>query len=154
MRMARLLAVVAQMGGNMVQYMEGTKKRDTARTMNVNVGFKPDLFCIQVESNSVSAGSQDSIFIAAIVQRRANGRSFLSMLYDDGYVAGSQNGVDSSNYDETTDTVTATVTEGNPHFYTSTMKVVFTENGVNISFSGGSIVFDNADSYYWLAIKF
>lgn len=153
MRMARLLAVVAQMGGDMVQYMEGTKKRDTAKTMNVNVGFKPDLFCIQIDGNKVSALSGNNIFIAAIVQRRANGRSFLSMLYDDGYVAGSQNGVDSSNYDETTDTVTATVTEGNPHFYTSTMKVVFTENGVNISFPDG-IVFDNADSYYWLAIKF
>lgn len=152
MRMARLLAVVAQMGGNMVQYMEGTKKRNTAKTMNVNVGFKPDLFCIQIDGNKASAGS-NNIFIAAIVQRRANGRSFLSMLYDDGYVAGSQNGVDSSNYDETTDTVTATVTEGNPNFYTSTMKVVFTENGVNISLSGGT-VFDSVDSYYWLAIKF
>ena len=152
MRMARLLAVVAQMGGDMVQYMEGTKERDTAKTMNVNVGFKPDLFCIQIDGNKVSARS-DNIFIAAIVQRRANGRSFLSMLYDDGYVAGSQNGVDSSNYDETTDTVTATVTEGPPYAYTSTMKVVFTENGVNISFSGGT-VFDNFDSYYWLAIKF
>lgn len=153
MRMARLLAVVAQMGGDMVQYMEGTKKRDTAKTMNVNVGFKPDLFCIQVDDSKLSVGSQNSIFIAAIVQRRANGRSFLSMLYDDGYVAASQNGVDSSNYDETTDTVTATVTEGPPYSYTSTMKVVFTENGVNISFSGG-IVFDSVDSYYWLAIKF
>ena len=152
MRMARLLAVVAQMGGNMVQYMEGTKKRDTAKTMNVNVGFKPDLFCIQIDGNKASAES-NNIFIAAIVQRRANGRSFLSMLYDDGYVAGSQNGVDSSNYDETTDTVTATVTEGNPNFYTSTMKVVFTENGVNISFSGGT-VFDSVYRYYWLAIKF
>lgn len=153
MRMARLLAVVAQMGGDMVQYMEGTKKRDTAKTMNVNVGFKPDLFCIQIDGNKVSARS-DNIFIAAIVQRRANGRSFLSMLYDDGYVAASQNGVDSSNYDETTDTVTATVTEGPPYAYTSTMKVVFTENGVNISFSSGGTVFDNFDSYYWLAIKF